>query len=88
VYQITDNAIPGSTAAATVFITIPSPGGPVARDNAYACVRNTPCAPGNILGNDASLAGGVLTVDSIVKPPTNGTLVWLPTGGFTFNPDK
>jgi hypothetical protein len=91
-YEVTDSAIPGSVALATVTLTIPSPGGPLAADDTYTCIRNLPCrptGPGGILGNDGSLAGGILSVDGIVAAPGVGTLSnWTADGGFTFNPPQ
>jgi hypothetical protein len=85
-YSITDQVLPGSSATAVVTIVIPSPGGPNAVDDSYACPFNAACPQTGILGNDASLAGGTLTVTGVAAQPAHGQVSWRPDGSFTYTP--
>jgi hypothetical protein len=90
-YEISDACIPGgATTTAVVTLTYPSPGGPVASDDAYPCAFNStscgPTGPQGILGNDRSLTGGAITVTNVVAQPPVGTVTVQPNGQFTYTP--
>lgn len=60
---------------------------PVAVDDSYGTVRNTPlvvAAPG-VLANDDDAEGGTMTA-SLLGEPANGTVVLAADGGFTYTP--
>jgi hypothetical protein len=84
-YTIIDRVI-NKTASAFVRITIPSPGGPLASEDSATCTYGAPCKPPNVLGNDRSLAGGVLSVASVVTQPVQGSVTFTPDGLFTYTP--
>jgi hypothetical protein len=87
-YTITD-AGTALNATANVHVTIPTPSPPVAVNDAYTCTYGNQCSPPtpqSILDNDASTAGGALTVDQVVTPPLVGAVTVTPSGSFTYTP--
>jgi hypothetical protein len=72
---------------ATVTISVGINDAPVAVDDAYDAVQNTPlsvAAPG-VLVNDTDVDGNPLTA-ALITGPTNGSLALNPDGSFTYTP--
>ncbi|QIL72458.1 IPTL-CTERM sorting domain-containing protein [Diaphorobacter sp. HDW4B] len=84
-YTISDAA--GASAAATVAITVGTPGKPVGGGDSYKTKSGetlTISAPG-VLANDTGPVGAKLTA-SVVTPPANGTLTLNADGSFVYTP--
>jgi hypothetical protein len=90
-YTISDTCIPGTgTATATVTLTYPSPGAPVATDDAYTCTYGAPCGPTGPgpLANDRSQTGCPINMSAIVTQPSVGSVTFTPNGQFTYTPPQ
>jgi hypothetical protein len=88
-YAISDTCVPG-TSKAKVTLIYPSPGGPLASNDAYTCTYNAPCTPGgqpDPLANDRSLTGCPINMSAITQPSV-GSVTFTPNGQFTYTPPQ
>jgi len=86
-YRVNDGELNSNVATVTITI-LPINDQPIASDNSYSTVEDTPLsisAPG-VLGNDVDVDGDPLTAQ-LVSGPANGTLVLNSNGSFTYTPD-
>lgn len=90
-YQASDLNSLSNVATATITVVPVGAGGnqtPVATNDSYSVNQDSLlniALPG-VLSNDTD-ADGNLLVASVVSGPTHGTLIFLPTGAFTYTPD-
>jgi hypothetical protein len=85
IYKASDGIT--NSANATVSITVTTNHPPVANNDNYGTLVNTPLtvAEPGVLGNDTDADGDSLTA-VVVSNPTNGTVTLNPNGSFTYTP--
>ncbi|WP_158569041.1 tandem-95 repeat protein, partial [Chitinophaga silvisoli] len=84
-YRVCDNGTPSMCDTGTVIFTVtPVNDAPVAVDDAYTVVEDTPYS-GNVLSNDSDVEGNTLSA-SMLTGPVHGTVVLSANGSFTYTP--
>lgn len=89
-YRFNDGTLNSNTATVTISVTTEEVLPPVANNDSYDVIQNTPLTVSSaqgVLANDTDPNNANLTA-SIVTRPINGTLTLNANGGFTYTPNQ